>query len=190
MLLSSLLNLPAEDWTALAAWSTVAVAVAAAVAALRQVSEARRLRLEQAQPYVVTYLEESGVSDFVDLVVKNLGTTAALEVSIEVRPEPRRAMESEHSNLAPLIPDDIPVLVPGQEWRTLFDPTFKRAKSDLPMRYEAAVRFKDSRGQTSFELDYVLDWNLMINRATAVVYGVHDAAKALREINKTLGRRR
>jgi hypothetical protein len=187
-LIASLLGLPAEDWSAIAAWFTAAVAVAAAVAALRQVLEARRLRAEQAQPYVVAYLEESGVSKFIDLVIKNLGSTAATAVQVQMQPEPERALARDHPDFSPLLPDSFPVLVPGQEWRTLFDTTMARAESDLPRRYDATVRFKDSRGRGSFQFTYVLDWSLIIDRASVTIYGIHEIAKAVRDISKVVAR--
>jgi hypothetical protein len=186
--LGSLLGLPAEDWSAIAAWFTAGVAVVAAFVALRQVLEARRLRAEQAQPYVVAYLEESGVARFVDLVIKNLGTTAATTVTLQMRPAPERAIASGETKFSPLVPAEIPVLVPNQEWRTLFDTTMARAESDLPRRYEVQVAFRDSRKRKGFAFDYVLDWDLMINRASATEYGIHDIAKAARDLSREVRR--
>jgi hypothetical protein len=69
----------AEPWTALATWVTADVALDAGIIALRQLGEARRLRLEQAQPYVVAYMEPSaGAWWLIDLVVRNFDTTAAM----------------------------------------------------------------------------------------------------------------
>ena len=140
------------------------------------------MRLEEAQPYVVAYLEESGVSKFIDLVIKNFGSTAATDVKATIDPEPRRALEARHEGFKPLLPDVIPVLVPGQEWRNLFDTTMARGTSELPRRYEATVAFKDSRGRKLDPLQYILDWDPLLNRASVTKYGLHDAAKALKEI--------
>jgi hypothetical protein len=60
-----------EAWTALAAWVTVGVAAAAGYAALGQLNETARLRREQAQPYVVVYIEPSAAGTYlIDLVMK------------------------------------------------------------------------------------------------------------------------
>ena len=68
----------AAEWSALAGWSTAVVALIAGGVAVGQLGEARQLRLEQAQPYVVAYMEPSAASTyFMDLVVRNFGTTAA-----------------------------------------------------------------------------------------------------------------
>jgi hypothetical protein len=184
--LASVFGLPAEDWSALAAWTTVAVAVGAALAAFRQVAEARRLRAEQAQPYVVVYLEEAGVRHFIDLVIANLGTTAATEIVVSMQPEPERALGAGPGEWSPLVPDEIPVLVPGQQWRTLFDATHVRGESALPRRYAVTARFKDSRMKQSFSFDYVLDWDVIFNRGSATVHGVHDLAKSVDEIKQAI----
>ena len=71
--LASLLGLPAEDWSAIAAVLTAGVALIAGGIAVFQLAEARRLRLEQAQPYVVLYAETARLgSKSLDVVVKNL----------------------------------------------------------------------------------------------------------------------
>jgi hypothetical protein len=81
-----------EAWTALATWVTAGVAAAAGVVALSQLGEARRPRVEQAQPYVVVSMELSAPhSKAIDLVVKNLGKTAAMNVRLAVEPKPVRA---------------------------------------------------------------------------------------------------
>lgn len=173
----------AEEWSALAGWATAAVALIAGGVAVGQLGEARRLRLEQAQPYVVAYMEPNATSTYyMDLVVRNFGTTAAHDVRLKVDPRPRRAAGT---GGAVCLPDSIPVLVPGQEWRTMWD-SGARLKSDLPDRHEAVVSFKDSQGAPLLPFRSILDFGTHKDRLHTVVYGVHDAAKALREINKTI----
>lgn len=181
-----------QAWQALAAWATAGIAAAAGVIALRQLGEARRLRLEQAQPYVVAYMEPS-VADptFMDLVFRNFGTTAAFDVKIDIQPRPQRAMRvgpmGEGTDL--FLPSPIPVLVPGQEWRTLWDDMRDRGNSDLPDRHDAEVSYKDSQGRGPIAFEYVLDWATYRDRGHVVVYGIHHIAKALREIESKLKRR-
>jgi hypothetical protein len=59
-----------EAWSALATWTAAGVALAAGAVALGHLGEARRLRVEQAQPYAVAFMETSAVepNDIVDLV--------------------------------------------------------------------------------------------------------------------------
>lgn len=187
LVLASLLNLPAEDWSALAAWCAVLLGVVAGLIALFQLLHARGLRDEQAQPYVVVYIEEARLGSWVlDLVIRNMGATAATDIRLEVTPPPVRAID--RGEEPGLVIPDLPVLVPGQDWRTIWDSTIDRYKSDLPSRYVAKVRYRDSRGRRSFEYDYVLDWDALMTGERITSYETHHVAEALREIRKILKR--
>lgn len=72
----------ATDWatvTAWAAWATVAVYVVLGIFAWIQVLQARRLREEQARPFVIVDFEPGFL---VYLTVENIGRTMARDVSI------------------------------------------------------------------------------------------------------------
>lgn len=175
-----------EHWTAAAAWATVAVAVIAGVIALLHVREARRLRQEQAQPYVVAYMEPSSATPhIIDLVVRNFGMTAAYDVEVSISPSLERSIQGGEPEAVWLF-DRLPVLVPGQEWRTMWDFGPSRADSDLPDRHNATVSYRDSKGRDMQPLSTVLDWTAYMGRRWVTVYGIHDAAKALREIDKRM----
>ncbi|MGI8691799.1 MAG: hypothetical protein ACR2JK_02715 [Geodermatophilaceae bacterium] len=175
---------PAE-WTALAALVTAATAVVAATIALLQLRHAQALRLELAQPYVVAYMD-SWPNDqrFVDIVVRNFGSTIAKDVRIVVTPAARRSVPGTEPEDV-WLPECIRVLVPGQEWRTSWDFAPERAETDLPDRHEAVIRYRDSQDKLLPATPSVLDWGAHKGRQWVTTYGLHDAAKALREINKT-----
>ena len=180
----------AENWSALAAWVTATIAVVAGTVAWHQLREARRLRREQAQPYVAAFMDNSGADpQFMDLVVRNFGTTAATDVVVRIDPPPQRAAGSQEGYNEVWLPDRIPTLVPGQEWREMWDFTPDRAAAELTDRHEAVVTFKDSQG-SEYRFVYVLDWSATRSRMYVKVYGLHDAAKALREISKGLSKSR
>jgi hypothetical protein len=171
-----------EAWAAAAAWVTAIVALAAGAIALGQLGEARRLRREQAQPYVVVFMESSPVEDrLIELVIKNFGTTAAHDVRVQIDPPPKRAVTEDFPNV--WLPELIPVLAPGQEWRTLWDSTVEH-KSGFPERHEAVVTFTDSQGRALEPLRSVLDWGAYKERMQVTLYSTHHAAKALRGIEK------
>ena len=176
---------PAETWTAIAAWATVGAAVTAGGIAFGQLREAQRLRHEEAQPYVAVYMEGLDEVDrrFVDLVIKNFGNTAAFNVKVDFDPKPQRATEDEWADVA--VPDLIPVLVPGQDWRTHWDFGPRRAGSNLPDRHTATVEFENSRDD-SFSYEYVLDFSIYQSRMQVTKYGIHHAAKALQELQETI----
>jgi hypothetical protein len=175
----------AEEWAAAAEWLTAGVAVAAGVIAVRQLAEARKLRIEQAQPYVAVFMELSRPNaKFIDLVVRNFGATAAVDVEISLDPTPTQAV-TDGAEL--WLPDRLPVLVPGQEWRTMWDGTIRRHEAGLPDAYTATTRYKDLQGRPS-TFTYELRWEPYFRRGSLVTYGEHDAANALREIRKLMKR--
>ncbi|GHJ47440.1 hypothetical protein Cs7R123_47820 [Catellatospora sp. TT07R-123] len=176
----------AEQWAVLAAWATFIVAVVASIAALRQVREARRLREEQAQPYVIAYTEHSAASPhLIDLVVRNFGTTLARDVRLTSDPILKRTAGQGKTEDVWVF-DKLPVLVPGQEWRTFWDSGLERSNTELPDRYEVVVTCKDSHGKRLAPLTAILDWTPYKGRRWVEVFGIHHAAKSLRGIEKEI----
>jgi hypothetical protein len=167
-------------------WATVAIALAAGVFAYVQIRDGRSAREEESQPYVVVFMEASIVSEqIIDLVVKNLGRTAAHDVSLEVDPPLRRSLPGKQIEDVWLF-DRLPVLVPGQEWRTWWDFGPNRLEvPELPDRHEVTVTFSSSKRPME-PLRYVLDWSAHKGRIFGEVLTTHDVAKALRKISKTL----
>lgn len=84
------------------------------------------------------------------------------------------------------LPEVIPTLVPGQEWRTLWDTQIARKDSELPSRHSASLRFRDAHGKREYSFEFGLDWDSAARRDVVDVHGLHDAAKALRGIDGTL----
>jgi len=177
-----------EDWSALAACVTAVVALAAGGIALSQLGEARRLRIEQAQPYVAVYMDRTpGHDHLIDLVVRNFGTTVARDIRLQITPHPRRAAAQSHDLKDVRLPVVIPTLAPGQEWRTWWDFTTQRFKTELPDRHDATVTYRDSQDKELLSTPSVLDWAAYRGRPSATTYGLHEAVAALQEIEKTLG---
>jgi hypothetical protein len=188
--MDGLLGWTADEWSAFGALmaaagaiGTLIVAVVAARAAFRQVAEARELRQEQAQPYVAVYMEPSAATpEIVDLVIRNFGATAAHEVRLNIVPSLQRSVQGGGSEEV-WLPELLPTLVPGQEWRTMWDLGRNRKDSSVPDKHSVKVDFKDAHGRP-FSLNCELDWGAYKGRQWVVTYGIHDAAKALREIDK------
>lgn len=187
MVLASLWNLGADTWTAIATWVGAVVALVAAGVAgtvgLRQLSEARTLRLEESQPYVIVVLEESGIgAHHYDLVIRNTGKTPAHGVKVVFDQPLESATLGPQFSPVPT-PDEISILVPGQEWRTFWDWAGKRREDgNLPMRYAATVRFQDSQKREFGPFEFVLDWDLLVMRGAIDVSGLHVGMQALKEI--------
>jgi hypothetical protein len=116
-----------------------------------------------------------------------MSRTPATDVRVMIEPELRRAASEGVGELIKM-PEVIHVLVPGQEWRTLWDSQIDRNETDLPSHHVATVTFRDSDGKRSFTADFGLDWDVVSRRDVVEVRGLHDAATALRAIGETLKR--
>lgn len=184
-----LAKLSPEAWTAIAAWVAVLLAAVAGLVAFGQLREARRLRREQAQPYVVVFLDESAGGPWIgDFVIKNFGATAAYEVRLDASPTITTSLSDTGADGRDLLlPAVIPVLVPGQEWRTTWDSILNRKDKNLPDRFTVTVRFEDSQGEAE-TMRYVLDWEVYVQRGYVEQHGVHELVKSVRKIEKTMER--
>jgi hypothetical protein len=167
-----------EDWSALGTWAIAGVAAVATFFALRQVRKARITREKQVQPNVVAYAAlNPEVPEHLDLVVTNYGQTPAYRVKLKfpvltVTPY-ENLVTGEHTTEL-YIPDEIAVLGPGQEWRTLWDSAIERErhrnKNDgrdvLGSRFEGTVEFQDSGGNR-YTNRAILDWKTFRNTLSA-----------------------
>ncbi|MDQ0868984.1 hypothetical protein QFZ70_001457 [Arthrobacter sp. V1I9] len=182
----------ATDWiSAVSSAATLAIAILAALVAAWQLREAKKARiqtkkleLEKAQPYVVVYMEESISPEFIDLVIRNYGQTAAFDVKLQLDPLPTRTQQDAE---VVELPEVIPVLAPGQEWRTHWDSATERYDSDLPERHEGTVTYWGPRDVYKDKLtsEAILDWSIYKLRRRMVKYGIHDVASSIREMTVT-----
>ena len=176
-----------DDWSALGTNLTAGIALAAGVVALGQFREARRLRLEQAQPYVACFVERTqGHDQALDIVIRNFGTTIARDIRIEVMPPIMRAWPPGQKPEPVFIPGQLPALVPGQEWRTWWDYGPARSEKHLISRHDAVVSYRDSQGAELPPIPSVLDWAEYEDVGIIVTKGMHEAATALEDVNRTL----
>ncbi|TYP88445.1 hypothetical protein [Blastococcus xanthinilyticus] len=177
-----------NDWAAFGTNATALIALAAGFVAWRQLREARRLRLEQAQPYVVCFAERTpGHDQGLDIVVRNFGTTVARDVTLTVTPPLLRSGRPDEPPEEVALPKQLPVLVPGQEWRTFWDLGSNRAQAEkLVSRHEAVVSYRDSQGKSLPPTPSVIDWDDFSDSTWLITYGMHEAATALRELSKTV----
>ncbi len=181
-----------------AGWAAVAACVAAAtlvgavvtvVVAFKQFATVRAAHVDQTRPYVVVDFEPSLTTWIIaDLVVKNIGQGSAKNFRLSIDPAPQRAMDRGRENRlgeVKLLNEPVPTFPPGREYRLLFDNMLDRFKTSLPMVYTAKVNYESHDGE-EWEDTYILDLAVMKNAQQATVYGLHDAAKALVGIRKSL----
>lgn len=175
-------------WAALAACATAIAAIPAFAVALSQLLEARRLRTERFQPYVVAYLAPIDARPkFIDLVIKNTGLTAATDIQVTfAKPLDSAALaKAGHSPIK--LPEKIPVLVPGQEWRCFWDFLPERREAGLDLDNAATVSFKDWRRRTPFgPYTYDIDWQAQFDQSFIQIHGLHDVALELKAIRKLM----
>ena len=116
MLASGLIALTANGWSALGIWLTLAVYIALALFAKRQLSEARDLRIQQSRPFVVVDVVNDDIVLF--LSVKNIGSTVARNLTVRFN----RPVRTDQWLLATwtysqLFTEGMAALVPGRELR-------------------------------------------------------------------------
>ncbi|MFF1530970.1 hypothetical protein [Cellulomonas sp. NPDC058312] len=181
-------------WTdvvvAVAAVLTLAVAVWAAWYARGQVQLARQTREDQSRPFVVVDFESSVVwLNVINLVVVNVGQTLARDVKLTFDP-PLSSSQDKSEQFAlqdsALVTEGISAMPPGRRIETLFDLSHERIKTELPMRYRVTVECADAHGRKQAPLSYDLDLSTGYRLRRVAVRGAHDAAEALRSIDRRL----
>jgi hypothetical protein len=178
---------PAE-WEAFGTNVTALVAIIAAGFAWAQVRHARRLREDQAQPFVVVSFQPSAVwANAINLVVENIGNTAARNVKFDFNEPPTSKARSRDITQAALFKNGLAVMPPGMRFETLFDLTHQRQGSDLPMSYTVTVSFDGLRRKRD-QMEYVLDLLVFYGLEHFREHGMHQAASSLMEISATMKR--
>lgn len=180
-------------WDAIGALSTAgtfAVAFVAVVVAWRQLKATRETRLDQTRPYVMVTIEQ-GLTwfQFLDVVVANVGAGPAHDVRITVDP-PLASTYDDGDREAPIsssryFNEAIPLMPPAYQMRTFFDDYTRRYDTDMPTVFTFTVEYHDGHGN-NWKETIVQDLALMNDLEFMQVYGIHDVAKSLREIEKHL----
>ncbi|WP_344224998.1 hypothetical protein, partial [Kocuria atrinae] len=132
-----------EDWANVATVVAGMGAIIAAAIAVVAIIQARRLQDEKSQPYVVAVMESNPhMPEMLELAFRNVGETAAHDVEVSIDPAPQRAPWNGGDELKDLqLPEVMPVLVPGQEWRTTWDSARFRHDAELPSRHTATISY-------------------------------------------------
>ena len=193
-----LANLGFGPWLALGVWLAVLVGLAALIFMLRQRRQQREASLQQSRPYVAVYMEQHAADwHLIELVVRNFGQTAAYDVELDfVDPPTVAKYENAHDGMVDIgelkLPDALPALAPGQEWRTLWDSTLDRAElgGAIEWRFDGTVTYYDRPAPTErrrkrrghrFESKFVLDWDALQPIQRVELLTDHDLAKRERQ---------
>lgn len=184
-------GIAASTWdvvgTLLTAGGLLFAGVAAFVAVLQHRATAQA-RLDQARPYVILSAVESPIDRiFIDLELANVGNGPAYDVTIKVTPPFVTSRDEAGHELrnARIFSEPIPMLAPHYTVRMFFDSVLERhERDDLPERFEALISYRDASGHAWTDELNIVDVALQKGLIYTEVYGIHHAAKALREIQK------
>ena len=196
--LRDLTNIGSGTWLAVAAWAAVALGVAVLIYANRQLKRNRELSAEQLRPHVTAFMERNGTDwHIVELVVRNFGNADAHDLRFAFFNWPTVA-QYEHGVLDGMpeivelqIPQEMPILAPGQEWRTVWDSDRDRAQlgDRIESRFVGSVTYYDRPAddesrrnkRRTFQSKVILDWNSLQPAPRLELLTSHDLAKRERQ---------
>jgi hypothetical protein len=192
-------NVGSAGWLAIAAWAAVALAVVVLFYVNRQLKANRQLKTDEIRPQVAMFMEPHAADwHVIELVVRNFGQTAAHDVRFQFVKPPTVAVYEDHvDDAAPDVaeldlPSELPVLAPGQEWRTVWDSQLSRDQlgGAIRSRFDGKLTYFDSprpegdkRGsrfwnkRQEFESKVCLDWATLQPAQRLELMTTHDLAK-------------
>ncbi len=178
----------ATDWaavTAWAAWATVTIYLALGIFAWIQVLQARKLREEQARPFVIVDFDAGFL---VYLTVENIGRTMARDVTIQFdKPLESTLSRPREIDETPLFREPIPTLPPGKKIRVLVDAYGARVEAKLPLTYDVMLRYKGPMGKKEWKHPYRLDLNMYLGSAEPPK-GLPELVAEVEKTRKELGK--
>ena len=185
-----------EAWLAWAAWLAIGITVLALIYLNRQLQRNRRAAAEQTRPHVAMFMEPHAADwHVIELVVRNFGKTAAYDIRFSFAQPPTVARYETASDgyadvVALQLPEELTVLAPSQEWRTVWDSAIDRAElgEGIESRFTGTVSYSDTPeeqkgwfGRRSkhhrFENKVTLDWGDLPPVRRVELMTTHDLAK-------------
>lgn len=174
-----------RDYEGVATWGLFVIAIVAGAIAERQLRQNRKLRFEQARPYVVVGLRRVG-HGIVELYVKNFGETAAHDVKLASDPD----LESLSDPAWFRVFDNLPTLVPGDEWSTLWetDASKRAEEGDFSNTYTVTLTYtgNDGRKKKALTDTFNLDWRPHLASTYVERNTIHDIGATLKKIEGSL----
>ncbi|PJJ63871.1 hypothetical protein [Compostimonas suwonensis] len=160
-----------DEWTALFAGLTLVAAIIAAVIALRQLRAHFETARAQSRPYVI--VDFAFKSILMQVEIKNIGATAASELTLRVTPPFESGLREQAATLNAVFsePERISMLAPGRRILYTFDraPDYHEAKrperyavtasyTDMPVQYHRPWRQGWHRQEIRYTETFVLDF--------------------------------
>jgi len=128
--------------------------------ARQQLEQAEKVHREQNEPYVIVDIQpDAPGSGLLVLVIENIGSTIARDVTITVDPP---IVSSTGDNVTERVQMGlsrmIPMLPPGRRLKYVFDIAHRRFSSELPTAYTFTVQAKGPFGDVE-PLEYLVDFS-------------------------------
>jgi hypothetical protein len=178
------------DWSS-GSWAglTFLVVFAGGIVAAWQVHEARRLREDQARPFVI--IDFHPWQTIIELSIKNIGKTLARDVTFAFDP-PLTSTRDDSSGRGKLtklnlFQHGIPTLAPGREMKLFFDQFPSRLQAGLPLTYNVSVSYTDTVGRR-YNDPTVLDLAAYLGTGGIRRDGLHEIHRRLEELVKEVKR--
>lgn len=190
---NEILGLAPDAWQVIGTIATsvgVLTAGGAAAVAAKQYRQSKDAALDATRPYVVITFEPSLNWGSFDIVVRNVGSGPARDVTIASTPQLERATSTRHVSPiheALFFNQPTPLMPPGYELATFFDRLSERDKTDLPKRYTFTVTYNDGHGHEWTE-ENICDLALIDDLLFTEELRVHHVAYALRELRDVVKR--
>lgn len=170
--------------SAWAAVGTLVVLVVSAVYGIRQFGEAKKLRREQARPFVVPSIGIEQQMLFM-FVIENVGKTPAYDVAVAFDPQPQSEMKDLEA--VAILKKPVPTMPPGQKFRAFWESSLtvfdEKKPYQHPLTYNVGVTYKDSTGRKYGPEAYVLDFHVYEGQAIGPK-GVSELVNAVEELTK------
>ncbi|ODR15283.1 hypothetical protein [Mycobacterium shimoidei] len=195
--LHAVTDLGSTTWLGLALWAMVVVAVAALIYVRYHLSRVRKLSFEDNRPQVTMFMEPHAADwHLIELVVRNFGQRTAYDVRFGFNNPPTVAeYENAYEGMVDItelrLPEELPELAPGQEWRTVWDSALDRHQlgGAIASRFAGTVTYYDSpapagrwralqkRRRKPIETKFVLDWGSLPPVQRIELMTTHDLAR-------------
>jgi hypothetical protein len=179
-----------------AVWALLGLGLVALIYANQQIRRSHRLQIDETRPHVGMFMEPHAADwHVIELVVRNFGKTPAYDVSFTF-PHPPTVAEYEnatdgYADVVELqLPRQLPMLAPGQEWRTVWDSALDRNElgEGIESRFPGTVTYYDrteiprgwkfwQRRRRALETKVVLDWAALPPVQRIELMTNHDLAK-------------
>ncbi|WP_236054778.1 hypothetical protein [Mycobacterium sp. SM1] len=192
----NLTGLGSAAWLGIAMWAMAFIALVALIYVRRHLNRIRRLRSEETRPKVTMFMEPHAADwHVIELVVRNYGQRSAYGVRFQFNNPPTVAeYENAHEGVVDItelqLPDELPELAPGQEWRTIWDSALDREQlgGAIASRFTGVVTYYDrpapegrwrmvkARRHKPIKTNVVLDWATLPPVQRIELMTTHDLA--------------